>query len=53
MLEAAKAFIVRTTDCRSPALLIFRLKLAVFRSWLLLGFNFCSGLTSVAAVIQL
>ena len=29
MLEAAKAFIVRTTDCRSPALLILRVKLAV------------------------
>ena len=29
MLEAAKAFIVRTTDWRSPALLIFRRRLAV------------------------
>src|ERR1035437_9209013 len=29
MLEAATAFIVRTTDWRSPALLIFRRRLAV------------------------
>ena len=29
MLEAARAFMVRTTDWRSPALLIFRRRLAV------------------------